>query len=60
MPRPAQFKPAKRTGRDADPRRTLKLDGRAWRKLRASVLASEPVCWPVSHCAATALHAALL
>ena len=52
MPRPVQFKPAKRTGRDADPRRTLKLDGRAWRKLRASVLASEPLC---RHCTARGL-----
>lgn len=34
----------KRTGRDADPRRTLKLNGAAWQKLRASVLAGEPLC----------------
>lgn len=32
------------TGRDADPRRTLKLNGAAWQKLRAAVLADEPLC----------------
>ena len=35
---------AKRTGRDADPRRLLPLTGAAWRKLRAQVLAEEPLC----------------
>ena len=35
---------ANRTGRDADPRRTLKLNGAAWQKLRKSVLAREPMC----------------
>lgn len=45
-------KPANRTGRDADPRRTLKLNGSAWQKLRASVLAGEPLC---RHCAARGL-----
>ena len=35
---------AKRTGRDADPRRTLPLNGAAWQRLRASVLADEPLC----------------
>lgn len=52
MPRPVQFKPAKRTGRDADKTRTLKLNGSAWQKLRASVLAGEPLC---RHCAARGL-----
>ena len=52
MQRPAPSRRAKRTGRDADPRRTLKLDGRAWRKLRASVLASVPLC---RHCTARGL-----
>ena len=52
MQRPAPFKPANRTGRDADPRRTLKLNGSAWQKLRASVLAGEPLC---RHCAARGL-----
>lgn len=32
------------TGRDADPRRTIPLNSSAWRKLRASVLAREPLC----------------
>ncbi|WP_245598147.1 HNH endonuclease [Ottowia thiooxydans] len=35
---------SKRTGRDADPRRTLPLNGAAWQRLRASVLAGEPLC----------------
>ena len=49
----ALFKPqAKATGRDADPRRTLKLNGYAWQKLRASVLAGEPLC---RHCTARGL-----
>lgn len=43
---------AKRTGRDADPRRLLPLNGRAWQKLRAAVLAEEPLC---RHCAARGL-----
>lgn len=38
---------AKRTGRDADPRRTLPLNSAAWQRLRASVLAGEPLC---RHC----------
>lgn len=52
MQRPAPFKPANRTGRDADPSRTLKLNGHAWQKLRASVLAGEPLC---RHCTARGL-----
>lgn len=47
-----RFKPAKRTGRDADPKRTLKLNGHAWQKLRASVLKDEPLC---RHCTARGL-----
>ncbi|WP_313297395.1 HNH endonuclease signature motif containing protein [Diaphorobacter sp.] len=43
---------AKATGRDADPRRVLPLTGAAWRKLRAHVLAGEPLC---RHCAARGL-----
>ena len=35
---------SKRTGRDADARRTLPLNGAAWQRLRASVLAGEPLC----------------
>ena len=52
MQRPAPFKPANRTGRDADPHRTLRLNGSAWQKLRASVLAGEPLC---RHCTARGL-----
>ncbi len=52
MQRPAPSRPAKRTGRDADPNRTLKLNGAAWQKLRASVLREEPLC---RHCAARGL-----
>lgn len=43
---------AKATGRDADPNRVLPLTSTAWRKLRASVLAGEPLC---RHCAARGL-----
>lgn len=32
------------TGRDADPRRVLPLNGAAWQKLRADVLAEQPLC----------------
>ena len=42
-------KPANATGRDADPRRALPLNGSAWQRLRASVLNGEPLC---RHCAA--------
>ena len=35
---------ANRSGRDADPRRTLPLNSAAWQRLRASVLAGEPLC----------------
>lgn len=35
---------AKASGRDADPRRTLPLNSAAWQRLRAFVLASDPVC----------------
>lgn len=34
----------RRTGRDADPRRTIPLQSGAWKKLRAQVLAREPFC----------------
>ena len=44
-----QKRKAKRTGRDADPRRLLPLNGAAWQKLRAQVLANEPLC---RHCTA--------
>ena len=43
---------ANRTGRDADPRRTLPLQSAAWRRMRASVLNGEPLC---RHCAARGL-----
>ncbi len=48
MPRKATH----RTGRDADPKRTLKLNGAKWQKLRAAVLARECLC---RHCAARGL-----
>ena len=48
--KPALLVPAsKRTGRDADQRRALPLNKAAWQKLRASVLASAPLC---RHCEA--------
>lgn len=36
-----------RTGRDADPRRTLPLNSHKWRKLRAYILHESPLC---EHC----------
>lgn len=42
---PALLKPRSNpTGRDADPRRTIPLNTAAWQKLRASVLAEDPLC----------------
>lgn len=38
---------SKRTGRNADPRRTLPLNGAAWQRLRALVIEQEPLC---RHC----------
>ena len=38
---------SKRTGRDADPRRVLPLNGAKWQRLRAQVLAEQPLC---AHC----------
>ena len=38
---------ANRTGRDADPRRTIPLQSAQWQRLRASVLTGEPMC---RHC----------
>lgn len=38
---------ANRSGRDADPRRALKLNTAAWQRLRASVITEEPLC---RHC----------
>ncbi len=35
---------ANSTGRDADPRRTIPLNTKAWQRLRADVLAGEPLC----------------
>lgn len=36
--------PARPTGRDADPRRTIPLNSARWQRLRARVLAEEPLC----------------
>ena len=47
MDRHGNPKPANRTGRDADPRRTIPLQSAQWQRLRASVLAGEPLC---RHC----------
>lgn len=49
---PERIKMAKRTGRDADTRRTLPLNTAAWQRLRASVLCGEPLC---RHCTARGL-----
>ena len=37
-------RPTRPSGRDADPRRTIPLNSSRWRKLRAAVLAREPLC----------------
>ncbi len=37
-------KKANPTGRDADPRRAIPLNSTRWRKLRARILAEEPLC----------------
>ena len=50
-----QKRKAKRSGANADPRRLLSLHGAAWKKLRAQVLAGEPLC---RHCAAQGLTVA--
>ena len=42
-------RPARPSGRDADPRRTIPLNSSRWRKLRACVLSGEPLC---RHCKA--------
>lgn len=47
--RPPRQRAAKATGRDADPRRTIPLNTAAWQRLRACVLAGEPLC---RHCTA--------
>lgn len=36
--------PSRPSGRDADPRRTIPLNSSEWRKMRARVLAEEPLC----------------
>lgn len=41
---------ANRSGREADNRRTLSLHKEPWQRLRAAVLADEPLC---RHCAST-------
>lgn len=38
------MKRARPTGRDADPRRTIPLQSSAWQRLRAVVLAEQPLC----------------
>ena len=43
-PRIQPMKRASRTGRDADPRRTLKLNTAAWQRLRDAVLCRSPLC----------------
>lgn len=35
---------ARPSGKHADPRRTLSLDSAAWKRLRARILAEEPLC----------------
>lgn len=42
-----RLKMSNRTGRDADPRRTIPLQSAQWQRLRASILIDEPLC---RHC----------
>lgn len=44
------------TGRDADPRRTIPLNSAAWRRLRARVLAEQPLCLMCSDVATDVDH----
>lgn len=37
-------RPTRPSGRDADPRRTIPLNSHRWQRLRAHVLAREPLC----------------
>lgn len=46
-PRLQPMRRANRTGRDADPRRTLALNTAAWQRLRDAVLCRSPLC---AHC----------
>ena len=51
------LKKANPTGREADLRRTIPLNSATWRKLRAAVLAEEPLCRRWGHVANTVDHA---
>jgi hypothetical protein len=44
---PRELKRANPSGRDANPRRTIPLNSARWKRLRAYVLAREPLC---RHC----------
>jgi len=39
-----RLKRARPTGRDADPRRTIPLNTSRWQRMRAAVLAEQPLC----------------
>ena len=41
---PRKQRPSRPSGRDADPRRTIPLNSSRWQRLRAAVLAREPLC----------------
>ncbi|MBB5862420.1 HNH endonuclease signature motif containing protein [Xanthomonas sp. 3058] len=40
----------RQTGRDADPRRAIPLNSHAWRKFRAQIIDSEPLCRHCKRC----------
>lgn len=44
------------TGREADPRRTIPLNSHRWQRLRAAVLAREPLCRDCRHVATDVDH----
>lgn len=47
---------ARPSGRDADPRRTIPLNSSRWQRLRAAVLAREPLCRDCKHVATDVDH----
>ena len=49
-------RPSRPTGRDADPRRSIPLNSHRWQRLRAAVLAREPLCRDCRHVATDVDH----
>ncbi|GAA3928669.1 hypothetical protein GCM10022229_22920 [Luteimonas lutimaris] len=51
-----QRRPTRPSGRDADPRRTIPLGSYRWQRLRAAVLARDPLCRDCKHPATDVDH----